>query len=164
MRARTGRYQHRSSANASHFSASFSVIRIACALGEREIAGDETVMVGKRVRRGRDAHRRELREEPCRMADAGQRVNALPREGRRGQGGQRIVDTREPIADERHREGSAQFRQRGMRTGSAASTTTASTARSLEAGSRNGPAGNSQPLPRARAASTTAISTSRRNR
>ena len=102
----TGRYQHRSSANVSHFSASFSVISIALRVGDREVTGDEAVMIAKRVRRRRDAHRSELREKSRRMTDSGKRVDtARARRGDAGAEVSGIVDPHEPIADEPHREG-----------------------------------------------------------
>ena len=106
------------------------------------------MMIGKRVRRRGDAHRRELREEARRMADAGQRVHVLPRERRRRRGGQRIVDAHESIPDERHprtrrgRPGRSGVRRRRR------ARRPHRPRRSRETGSRSGPAGSSQPLPK----------------
>ena len=97
---------------------------------------------------------RELREKALRMADAGDRVHAprAMRERRRAARIAQVAPTRLEPRRRRARIANAPARGRApRRRGVGDQRTTASTSSRRDAGSRSGPAGSSQPLPRPRA-------------
>ena len=113
MRARTGRYQQRASANASHFTASFSVISMTRAPRIARSAGAYGWWSGKGCGTAAMPHRRELREKARGVADPRERVHAGSGERGRGGADPGIVDAHEPVPRQRHRERAAGNRRRG---------------------------------------------------
>ena len=155
----------RSSANRTHFTASFCVIRIAAASGKARSARVERVMVGKGVVGGDDAQRRAAGRRSA--ADSPMPATACTARPRHARGSATRVASSEVAPRQRlvrHQAYRAPTVAGGRSVSTATSRTTASTVRRRDAGSRSGPAGSRQPLPRPRAPSTTAISIVARQR
>ena len=124
----------------------------------------ERMVIGERVLDDVEPPLAQVAKEPSRIADARDRVHALPRETLQ-RPLRRRRRTRQAFPATGHRARAA-VRPRGCRRredrAPAAPLTTIMSARcSARRGSRNGPAGSSRPLPKPRAPSTTTISQSR---